>query len=463
MLDAVSDLVQTDAALDVPVGGLDSLVAYFESGAKPKADWKVGTEYEKVAVEARTGRAAPYFGPNGIERLLERIADRFGWQPRREGEHVIALEGARGATITLEPGAQVELSGEQCPNIHCAHEELSEHVAQVVTTGEELGILFLGLGIQPVSRVEEIQWVPKERYRIMAAYMAKVGRLGHRMMKQTATVQANLDFADERDAMEKMRVAMGLAPVLTAAFANSPICDGRQTGYMSYRQHIWTDTDPNRSGLLRFVFSREAGFEDYARWALDVPMYFIRREGRFIDLTGMPFREFARRGAAGHHATMADWQLHLTTLFPEVRLKTYLEVRSADSQPPSRMLALPALLKGVLYDRDCLGAAWDLVKSWSWSERLEIFADSHKEALRARVRGIPLLDFARELLAIATTGLVRQEQRNSRGEDETVYLVGLQQQLDSGRSPARTLAELWERDWKEEVGRLVEFARYRIA
>jgi glutamate--cysteine ligase len=457
----MSDLVETDAALEAPVTRRDPLIAYFASGAKPKSEWRIGTEYEKIGVERKTGRAARYYGPRGIEALLRGLADRFGWTQRLEGEHVIALEG-RKAAITLEPGGQVELSGEACDNVHCAYAELTEHVNEIVTVGDELGIAFLGLGIQPVSPLEDIEWVPKHRYAIMAPYMAKVGTLGHRMMKQTATVQANLDFESESDAMEKLRLGMGLAPILTAMFANSSISDGRLNGYMSYRQHIWTDTDRNRSGLLPFVFSRDAGFEDYADWALDVPMYFIRRDGRLIDLTGLPFREFLKRGAAGHHATLADWQLHLTTLFPETRLKTYIEIRSVDSQPQELMLALPAIVKGVFYDADCALGAWDLVKSWSWSERLEIYDTSHREALLARIRGIQLLDLARELVSIARVGLERQDARNAGGENETIYLHGLDRQLALGRSPARTVAERWQAEWGGSVEKLIEFSAYRI-
>jgi len=457
----MSDLVQTAAELEAPVSRRDALIEYFATGAKPRSEWRVGTEYEKVAVDRKTGRAARYYGPRGIEAVLRRLADKFGWTPRLEADHVIALEG-RKATITLEPGGQLELSGEACESIHCAQEELAQHVNEIVTVADELGLAFLGLGIQPVSPLEDIEWVPKVRYGIMAPYMSKVGTLGHRMMKQTATVQANIDFESERDAMAKMRLAMGLSPILTAAFANSPISDGKRNGYMSYRQHIWTDTVRDRCGLLPFVFAREAGFEDYAEWALDVPMYFIRRDGRFVDLTGMPFREFLRRGAAGHHATLADWQLHLTTLFPETRLKTYIEIRSVDSQPPDRMLALPALVKGIFYDDDCMLGAWDLVKSWSWSERLEAYAAAQKEALLARVRTVRLLDLARELSAIARVGLNRQDVRNARGENEAIYLDALDRQLALGRSPALVIGDRWETVWDERVEDLIEFAVYRI-
>ena len=456
----MSDLVQTGAALEAPVSRRDGLIAYFEGGAKPRSEWRIGTEYEKIGVDRKTGRAARYYGPRGIEAVLRRLADRFGWIPRLEGEHVIALEGRR-ATITLEPGGQLELSGEACDSIHCAHEELSQHVDEIVTVADELGLAFVGLGMQPLSTLDDIEWVPKPRYRIMAPYMAKVGTLGHRMMKQTATVQANIDFDSQRDAMAKLRLGMGLSPILTAAFANSSISEGRLNGYMSYRQHIWTDTDRDRSGLLPFVFSPDAGFEDYVEWALDVPMYFIHRDGKFIDLTGMPFREFVKHGAAGHHATMADWQLHLTTLFPETRLKTYIELRSVDSQPPERMLALPALVKGVFYDDDCMLGAWDLVKSWSWSERLEIYDASHREALSARIRGIPLLDLARELSAIARVGLERQNVRNGRGENETIYLDAFDRQLALRCSPADIIAQRWQTEWEERIDRLIDFTAYR--
>jgi glutamate--cysteine ligase len=457
----MSDLIQTGGELDAPVTRRDALVAYLASGAKRRSEWRVGTEYEKIAVDRKTGRAARYYGPRGIEAVLRRLADRFGWTPRLEGEHVIALEG-RKATITLEPGGQLELSGEACDSIHCAQEELRQHVNEIVTVADELGLAFLGLGIQPLSPLDDIEWVPKPRYAIMAPYMTKVGTLGHRMMKQTATVQVNIDFDGEDDAMAKCRLGMGLSPILTAAFANSSISDGAPNGYMSYRQHIWTDTDRARCGLLPFAFSRDAGFEDYADWALDVPMYFIRRDGKFIDLSGLPFREFLKHGARGHHSTMADWQLHLTTLFPEVRLKTYIELRSVDSQSPERMLVLPALVKGVFYDDDCMLGAWDLVKAWSWSERLEIYDASHREALQARIRGVRLLDLARELSAIARVGLQRQNVRNSRGENETIYLDALDRQLATGRSPAREIRDRWETEWEERIDRLIEFTAYRI-
>jgi glutamate--cysteine ligase len=433
---------------------------YFEQAGKPPDAWRVGTEYEKLGVDAATGRAAPYSGPRGIEAVLKALADRYGWESKQAGGHVIALY-RDNASITLEPGGQLELAGEQCDSIHCTLAELSTHSREIASVGSELGIAFLGLGIQPISAVDEIEMVPKQRYRIMAPYMATVGKLGLHMMLQTASVQANFDYADEGDAVEKLRTAMGLTPIVSALFANSPVTEGRLNDYMTLRGHIWSDTDPARAGLLRFVFDDSAGFDEYIQWALDASMYFIIRDGQYLDLTGIPFRRFLAHGHGIAHATMEDWALHLTTLFPEVRLKTYLEVRSADSQPPLLALAVPALLKGVLYEPDCLDAAWDLVRKWNWSQRLDIYHAAHREGLEARIGRVPLLDLARELAVIAREGLRRQGILNPRNEDETIYLQGLDEQLRSGLSPAQVVAENWDRVWGQDVAQLVAFSSYR--
>lgn len=452
------------SAHTTPIDGLDQLVEQLHRAGKPREGWRIGTEYEKVVVDRDTGRAAPFSGPRGIETVLRGLAERFGWEPKEEDGRVVAL-AREGASITLEPGAQLELSGELCPTIHCAHRELTTHVREVVSVGRELGLAVLGLGIQPVSRIEEIEWVPKRRYAIMGPYMTRIGTLGQRMMKQTATVQANLDFADERDAMRKLRVGLGIAPLLNAMFANSSVSDGTLNGFMSFRGHIWTDTDRARCGLLPFAFRREASFRDYVEWALDVPLYFILRDGRYLtEVTGMPFRRFLAEGAAGQRATLDDWNLHLTTLFPEVRLKGYLELRSADSQPPERMLALPALAKGIFYTEDCLEAAFDLVKRWSHDDTASLYRDVHREALLTRFRGVKVLELARELYAIGEEGLRRQAARDEQGRDERVYLERMGEQLAMGRSPARVIAEKWKREWEEgrRIGQLIEYAEYRV-
>ena len=439
----------------------EELEAYFHDAGKPRDRWRVGTEYEKVGIVRDTGKAIPYFGRRGVEYILRELIERFGWEPEEQDGHFIALSRDK-AQITLEPGGQIELSGEPCESIHCTHAEFTQHIRELLEVSEPLGIIFLGLGMQPVSRVEEIEWVPKQRYRIMGPYMLKVGKLGQRMMKQTATVQANIDFSDEKDAMAKFRTGMGLAPILISMFANSPICDGAINGYRSYREHIWTDTDKSRSGLLKFAFAPDAGFAHYVEYALDVPMYFIVRKKNYIDMTGITFRQFLQYGRNGERATLEDWHDHLTTLFPETRIKRYIEIRSVDSQPPELMPALSALVKGAFYDSDCLQAAWDLVKGWSWDERMQLYLDSHEEALNARIRRYSLLDLAKELLEIAWEGLRRQNQVNALGEDETIYLKPLKNLLDIGKCPADILLEKWEGELHHDIKKLIAYSAYKL-
>jgi len=443
---------------DVPVEHYEQLVRYFEEACKPASQWRIGTEYEKVAVRRDNGTAVPFTG--GIEELLRRMAARFDWQPIEESGRIVAL-GRPRASITLEPGGQFELSGEQCDSVHCAKREFDEHVTEILQVAEELGIAFLGLGIQPVSKPEAIEFVPKRRYGIMGPYMRKVGALGHRMMLQTATVQVNIDFGSEADAMRKLRTGMGLSPLLTAMFANSPMSDGELNGFLSYRAHIWTDTDPDRCGLLPFVFAEMAGFSDYVDYALDVPMYFIVRDQEWLNMTAYTFRRFWETGREGHRATIDDWNIHLTTLFPEFRMKRYLEVRSCDSQPQETMLSVPALIKGVFYESDCLDAAWDLVKRWNWSERMDLYHQVPKVALRARARNQSVRDLALELIDIARVGLSRNAQFNSSGSDESIYLDPLRAMVEAGKCPAERFLENWNGDWQRQLPRLVEGTSYK--
>lgn len=437
------------------------LEAYFHEAGKARERWRIGTEYEKVGIDRHTAKAIPYSGRRGVEFILRELIERFGWEPQEQEGHIIAL--TRGnAQITLEPGGQIELSGEPCETIHCTFAEFTEHIRELLEVASPLDIVFLGLGMQPVSRIDEIEWVPKKRYRIMGPYMPKVGGLGQRMMKQTATVQANIDFLDEKDAMAKFRTGMGIAPVLVGMFANSPISDGQLNGYRSFREHIWTDTDRSRAGLLKFAFSPEVSFAHYVEYALDVPMYFIIRHHDYIDMTGVTFRQFLQRGHNGERATLEDWNDHLTTLFPETRIKRYIEIRSVDSQPPELMLALPALIKGVFYDADCLQAAWDLVKDWSWDERMQAYLDSHRDALAARVRRYSLCDLAKELFQIAWEGLRRQNARNKAGEDETIYLSSLKTLLFQGKCPADLLVEKWEGELQHDIKKLIGYTAYKL-
>ncbi len=439
----------------------EELEAYFQTAGKAPALWRVGTEYEKVGIDRATGQAIPYFGPRGVDRILREMIERYGWEPEEQDGNIIAM--SRGRTqITLEPGGQIELSGEPCESLHCTYAEFTQHIRELLEVCEPLGIAFLGLGMQPVSRLDQIEWVPKKRYRIMGPYMPTVGTLGQRMMKQTATVQANIDFLDEKDAMLKFRTGMGLAPVLIAMFANSPLCDGQLNGYKSYREHIWTDTDKSRQGLLKFAFAPEASFAHYVEYALDVPMYFIIRHHDYINMTGLTFRQYLKYGHNGEHATMEDWADHLTTLFPETRIKRYIEIRSVDSQPPELMPALSALIKGAFYDNDCLLAAWDLVKGWTWDERNEVYLDSHTNALATRFRRHSLLDLAKEFFEIASEGLRRQNVVNDAGNNETIYLEPLKALLVQGKCPADVILEKWQGELRRDVRRLIEFTAYKL-
>ncbi len=437
------------------------LEEYFHGSAKPRSEWRVGTEYEKIGIRRDSAKAIPYSGPAGVEAILKALVVEYGWQPVEEDGHIIAL--MRGpAQIHLEPGGQIELSGEPCQTIHCTHAEFTLHIRELLEVSKRMNIVFLGLGIQPVSAIEEIEWVPKKRYRIMGPYMPKVGSLGQRMMKQTATVQANIDYSSENDAMAKFRAAMGLAPLFTAMFANSPITEGRLNGYKSFRGHIWTDTDKARCGLLQFAFDPAVSFAHFVEYALDVPMYFIRRGGDYIDFTEITFRRFWTHGHMGHTATVEDWDAHLTTLFPEARIKKYLEVRSADSQPPELMPSLAALIKGVFYEADCLAAAWDLVKGWTWDERMEFYHDAHRYALAARARRHTAADLAKELIRIAWEGLKRQAALNENGDDETIYLRPLRDLVSQGKCPADLLLEKWEGELKHDIKKLIDYSAYRL-
>jgi glutamate--cysteine ligase len=439
----------------------DQLEEYFHAAGKPRDRWRVGTEYEKVGIDRSSGKAIPYSGPRGVQSILKRLIDRFGWEPEEQDGHIIALS-RDNAQITLEPGGQIELSGEPCDSIHCTYAEFTQHIRELLEVSEPLDVVFLGLGMQPVSRLDEIEWVPKKRYRIMGPYMPKVGRLGQRMMKQTATVQANIDYRDEKDAMGKFRTGMGLTPIFISMFANSPICDGQLNGYRSYREHIWTDTDKSRSGMLKFAFSPDVSFAHYVEYALDVPMYFIIRNKNYIDMTGTTFRQFLAYGWNGERATLEDWHDHLTTLFPETRIKRYIEVRSADSQPPELMPALSAIVKGAFYESDCLDAAWDLVKDWTWDERMQVYLDSHRDALAARIRRYSLLDLSKELLQIALEGLKRQKMFNALGEDETIYLEPLDKLLALGKCPADLLIEKWQGELDQDIRKLIAYSAYQL-
>jgi glutamate--cysteine ligase len=424
------------------------LDGYFLRGCKPPADWGVGIEYERAGVLTGTGRAAPYSGTRSISALLARLTASHGWRPLHHGSHVIALEKDR-IRITMEPGGQVELSGAIHRELDAVREEVEGWAAQLALVAEPLGISWPGVGLQPFSPLSEIEWTPKPRYTVMSAHLARTGTMGHVMMKQTAGVQVNLDYSDESDALEKFRVAMGITSLVTALFANSPLVEGRDSGFASYRSWAWQHTDPARCGLLPFVLREDAGFSDYLEYALSVPTMFILRRGAFVDLRGIPFREFLARGCDGHRATLSDFQLHLTTLFPEVRLKHHLEVRGGDSGDPEHALAQVALWKGILYDPGARREAWKLVSDLSFEERTAFHRDAARRGSGAILRRRSALELGAELHRIAADGLRRQ------GEPDR-YLAPLARILFEWRaSPSRRLLERWNGEWQRDPRRLV--------
>ena len=435
-----------------PVTDKRQLVEYLEEGCKAPEDWRLGTEHEKLLFHTDTLRRVPYEGERGIGQLLTGL-QRFGWDAVLEEGLPIAL--SRGAaSITLEPGGQFELSGAPLRTLHETFEETAQHLTEVRTVAGELGIGMLGLAFDPTSTVSEVPIMPKGRYGIMRSYMPKKGRRGLDMMLRTTTVQVNVDFSSEADMVRKMRVSMALQPVATALFANSPFMEGRPSGYLSLRSQTWTDTDPDRSGMIPFVFEEGFGFERYVDWLLDVPMYFIFRDGRYVDASGQSFRDFMNGrlpAAPGEVPGMGDWSDHLTTAFPEVRLKRFLEMRGADSGLAGAILALPAFWVGLLYDATSLSDASDLVREWSVPEMLRLRDAVPAEGLGAVIAGRPLRDWARELLEISAAGLARRGERNGEGQDERRYLAYAQEVADSGFSQAERLLKRYEGEWNGSV------------
>ncbi|MGE0596470.1 MAG: glutamate--cysteine ligase [Hyphomonadaceae bacterium] len=446
-----------------PLEGFKDLVAHLEKGVKPdRASWRIGTEHEKFAFYRDTLEPVPYEGERGIGALLEALAENYGWERVREGQQLIALKQGQ-ASITLEPGGQFELSGAPLEHLHQTCAETGSHLSQLRDVAGKLGISFLGLGFSPLWSLDETPLMPKGRYQIMRAYMQKVGRLGRQMMFRSCTVQTNLDFASEADMVKKFRVGLALQPIATALFANSPFAEGRTNGFLSYRGHIWTDTDPDRTGLLPFVFEDGMGFERYADYALDVPMYFVYRNGKYIDASGLSFRDFMKGKLPvlpGALPTEKDWEDHLTTIFPEVRLKTYLEMRGADAGPWSRLCALPAFWAGIYYCDAALEAAWSLVKSWTAEDRESLRRAVPAIGLKAPVRGVTARDIAQAALAIARQGLKSRAQLDSSGNDETHFLSELDDIAASGVTPAERLLERYRTEWKGDVRPVFEAMAY---
>jgi glutamate--cysteine ligase len=434
-----------------PVETRDELVAWFEAGCKPKARFRVGTEHEKFAFTVDDHRPVPYGGPRGIRALLEGMQLLLGWEPITEGDNIIGLADVTGGgAISLEPGGQFELSGAPVQTVHQTASELMAHLAQLREVAEPLGIGFLGLGMTPNWSRADMPTMPKGRYRIMTNYMPKVGKLGLDMMYRTCTVQTNLDFSSEADMVKKMRVGLALQPLATALFANSPFTEGKPNGFLSFRSEIWRDTDNARAGMLPWVFEPGMSFARYADYALDVPMYFIKRGDKYIDVAGQSFRDLLAGKLAtlpGERATISDWANHVSTIFPEVRLKRVIEMRGSDGGPFMRIPALPAFWMGLVYDDDVLNAAWDVVKGWSAEERQKQRDDVPRLGLKTSIRGRTLQALGQEVLALSRKGLERRARRNVQGFDEAHYLEPLEDIVQRGRTPAEDLLEKFHGPW----------------
>jgi glutamate--cysteine ligase len=444
-----------------PITDKRQLVEYLAQGSKPKSDWRIGTEHEKFAYDLKTLHPLPYESGAGIKAILEGML-RFGWEPIREGDKIIALAMDKCA-ITLEPGGQFELSGAPLETLHQTCSEVHQHLAQVKEVCGEIGAGMMGLGFNPKWRREDIPWMPKGRYKIMRDYMPKKGSLGLDMMLRTCTIQTNLDFQDEADMVKKFRVSLALQPIATALFASSPFTEGKPNGFQSFRSHIWTDTDPDRCGVLPFVFEDGMGFERYVDYLLDVPMYFVYRDGKYIDALGQSFRDFLNGrlpALPGEIPTLSDWADHLTTVFPEARVKKFIEMRGADGGPWRRLCALPALWVGLLYDASALDAAWDLVKGWDAETRESWRQGAGLLALDAEVNGTRMRDLAREVLAISEAGLKARARTGSGGlvPDETHFLNTLKESVETGRVPADELLEKYQGEWAGDLSRI--YAEY---
>ena len=444
------------------VGSFADLVAVLAQGEKPRESWRIGTEHEKHVFHKNPIRPVTYEGRDGVRALLDGIERRTGWAPFYDGPNPIGLRNdAAAGGISLEPGGQFELSGAPQPDVHASAAELAAHLADCHAVAGPLGLHFLGLGTTPLWSVSEIPAMPKSRYGIMAPYMETVGTLGTSMMFRSATVQANLDFSDEADMVKKLRVSLALQPVATALFANSPFVDGRLSGFLSFRSHIWLNTDRARTGMLPFVFKDGFGYADYVEHALDVPMYFVIRNKRYVNVAGESFRSFLKGELPqlpGERPSLKDWEDHISTLFPEVRLKQFLEMRGADMGSQAAVNALTAFWTGLLYDADALEAAWQFVRDWTDEERQALREDVPARAIHAPFRSGTVRDVARQTLAIARAGLIARDRRNGAGDSEAIFLDPLDEIVATGRTMAERWIDRYNGPWAGDLTRIFDEA-----
>ncbi|WP_135504522.1 glutamate--cysteine ligase [Roseovarius aestuariivivens] len=445
-----------------PIENRAQLAEYLEAGCKPKDAWRIGTEHEKFGYCKDTHRPIPYEGERSVLAMLEGLRDRHGWAPVEEAGKLIGLI-KDGANVSLEPGGQLELSGAPLETIHATCDEVNEHLREVKDVADKIGVGFIGLGAAPEWRHEDMPVMPKGRYKLMTDYMDRVGTMGKTMMYRTCTVQVNLDFGSEADMVQKLRVALALQPVATALFANSPFFEGKPNGHKSWRSRVWRDLDSDRTGMLPFVFEDGFGFEAWVDYALDVPMYFVYRDGKYVDALGQSFRDFLDGklpALPGETPTLSDWADHLTTIFPEARIKKFMEMRGADGGPWRRLCALPAFWVGLLYDQSSLDAAWDLVKDWDAATREALRVAASEDALQARVDGIHMQELAQQVLDLSEAGLKARARPGAGGmvPDETHFLNALRESIDSGKTPADELLERYHGDWQGDLSRI--YAEY---
>ena len=442
----------------------EQMVEYLASGCKPKSDWRIGTEHEKFGYCKDTLKPIPYSGERSILTVLEGLRDEYGWAPILEAGNLIGLS-KNGANVSLEPGGQLELSGAPLETIHETCDEVNTHLREVRLVADRVGVGFIGLGAAPTWNHEDMPVMPKGRYKLMTDYMDKVGSMGKSMMYRTCTVQVNLDFGSEADMVQKMRVALALQPVATALFANSPFFEGKPNGHQSWRSRIWRDLDADRTGMLPFVFEDGFGFEAWVDYALDVPMYFVYRDGKYLNALGQSFRDFLKGqlpALPGQIPTLGDWADHLTTIFPEARVKQFIEMRGADGGPWRRLCALPAFWVGLCYDQTTLDAAWDLVKDWDAETRENLRVAASQNGLNASVDGIELLALSKEVVALAHQGLESRARKGASGllANETHFLNALHDTLASGKSPADELIELYNTEWQQDVSPIFDAMSY---
>jgi glutamate--cysteine ligase len=447
-----------------PITDHSQLAGYLEAGCKPRQDWRIGTEHEKFGYCEDTHLPLPYDGPRSIKAVLEGLRDAFGWEAVNEGDNIVGLV-KDGANVSLEPGGQLELSGAPLETIHETCDEVNEHLRQVQTVADKIGAKFIGLGAAPEWTHEQMPLMPKGRYKLMDAYMGKVGTHGTQMMRRTCTVQVNLDFSSEADMVQKMRVAVALQPVATALFANSPFFEGKVNGHKSWRSRVWRGLDNARTGMIPFIFDEGFGFEAWAEWVLDVPMYFVYRDGEYIDALGQSFRDFLKGelpALPGETPTLSDWADHLTTVFPEARVKKFIEMRGADGGPWRRLCALPAFWVGLTYDQSALDAAWDLAKGWDAETRQALLVASSEQGLHAEVGGLKMHDLAREVVDIAEAGLKARARPGAGGlvPDETHFLNALKESIASGEAPADELLGQYHGAWGGDLSKIYEAHKY---